>query len=302
MKQKVSSIILFAVFIAVLCSFRSYAQEVIISVEESVYENFKRWTSDKSVYDIKNFNTIFSNKGTVELILLHQALKASEEPVEIKMIPTSNVKKERYLVSAGFVHIAAQTLWAKNINKNDYFVSQPVLGKGEFEKGIYAYRKNRAVFKIKSVEGLRKYKGIVFKTDNPDLKTLKAMNIKNIKVSPSLRSIYFDLYKRKADFVLFSFSENNDFNRTMNIEIDKKYGRRTVKIVRKVRLYPIKNIKIGLQGSLHYITTKKSADAENIVNILNKGIRVLQEKKIFKKAFTESRLINYRVINWKQIF
>jgi hypothetical protein len=286
----------------VLYSNQSFAQQIIISVEELVYDNFMRWTSDKKVDEINNYNTIYSNKGTVELILLHQALKASEEEFEIKLIPTSNIRKERYLVASGVVHIAAQCLWYKNINKNDFFVSHPVLGKGEYEKGIYALRKNRAVFKIKTVEDLRKFKAIVLKNENPDLSTLKAMNIKDIIVVPDLKNIYSYLYHKKADFVLLNLSENNDFSRSFRIKIDKKYGRRTVKIVRKVKLYPIKNIKIGLQGSLHYITTKKSINAENVNKILDKGIKALLEKKLFKKAFTESRSINYRVIDWKQIF
>ncbi|MCP3926178.1 MAG: hypothetical protein GY714_26740 [Desulfobacterales bacterium] len=303
MRNKIIKLAILNLFICILFSANILiAEELIISVEESVYNNFKKWTFNTSPYEITKFNTIYSDKGTVELILLHQALKASEIDFEIKLIPTKNNRKERYLVSQGIAHIAAQCLWEKNINKNDFSVSTPVLSKGEYEKGVYAYYKNRPVFKAKTVEELRKFKAIVLKSDNPDLKTLKAMDIKSIEVVSDLKKIYRSLFNKKTDFVLLDFSENNKFNRSMKIKVNKKYKRRTVKITRNVKLYPVKNIKIGLQGQLHYITTKKGTDSEKIFDALEKGIKALKEKKIFKKAFVQSGCINYRVVDWKQIF
>lgn len=295
-------IIILSIFVVLFFNVAAFSDEIVISVEESVYDNFKMWTKNKDLYTIDNFNTIYRNRGTVELILLHLALKSADEEVSIKLMPTTNRKREQYLVYQGVAHIAAQCMWEKNINPNDYMITSPVMKKGTCEKGIYALMKSRVRKDVKSVEDLRKFKAVVLKYKNPDLDTLKAMGIDKIEIVNNKDLLFASLYNKKNDFAVFNISENNNFNITHTIEIERKYRSGTVKIKRNVRLYPVKNIKIGLHGSLHYITTKKSKDSEKILNTLEKGIKTLKEKKFFIKAYTEARCMNYRAVSWKQIF
>lgn len=91
--------------------------------------------------------------------------------------------------------------------------------------------------------------------------------------------------KGRGDFTLAPFQQTADLSLESN----------------GVKLIPIPNLKIALAGNRSYVVSKNGIMGQEILPILNKGIRELQKKKIFEKAYRESGFFNPRVKKWKRV-
>jgi hypothetical protein len=89
----------------------------------------------------------------------------------------------------------------------------------------------------------------------------------------------------RADFTLAPFQETKDLSLKSE----------------SIKLMPIKNVKVALRGSRHYLVSKRYNESKNLFKALQKGITILKEKGIFKKAYREFGFINEKTKNWKVI-
>jgi hypothetical protein len=68
-----------------------------------------------------------------------------------------------------------------------------------------------------------------------------------------------------------------------------------------ITLYPIKGWKILLNGSRHYVVSKKNPHGAAAFEALQKGLATMKQSDEVARALTESGFFNVNVETWKSI-
>ena len=277
--------IFFISLLVILGTNNLYAEVVNISANKVIYDLFNELTDKKGCSEIDDFKTINIHRGAIELLLICKALnKGGFRPdIEIKKMP--NYSRALEEAKNGKVIMPAETAWKTEIDKSDFYISDPIFEEGSIELGVYALPTNLGIMKVTSLDELRKYKAVSSDSWVVDWATIKAMEVEAYSVS-KLHLMFKLINARRADFVLNEFSSEKD----LSMEIEG------------VRLVPIPNIKVGLKGSRHFVVSKKVPGAKKLFQALQKGLKKLRLEGTISKDFEKSGIINPRVKNWKRIY
>jgi hypothetical protein len=68
--------------------------------------------------------------------------------------------------------------------------------------------------------------------------------------------------------------------------------------VGSVRLVPIPRLKIGLDGTRHFLVSSRHARATALLDRLNAGLSTLRQKGVIRQAYEQSGFFNARVAHW----
>lgn len=90
---------------------------------------------------------------------------------------------------------------------------------------------------------------------------------------------------KRGDFLLAPFQSTKDLSF----------------VTEGVKLVPIQNLKVGLNGSRHFGISKNYKNSKEIFEALNKGIKILRKEGIIKKAYEQSGFFNENVKHWKKL-
>ncbi|AZQ85637.1 hypothetical protein EKO29_17550 [Colwellia sp. Arc7-635] len=259
--------------------------ETIISTNHFIYDSFQEWTKDTPCEKISDFNSPYANRGTVELIIICQALDVAGYKTKLKLKQYPNYERALIQAKSGDVHISAETLWEDDIDEEFFYKTSAIIKNGEFEKGIYTLAENTHVLKVGSLEELQALRAVMLRVWKVDWKTLQAMKIKTFS-APNKINMFKMIKAKRIDFTILEFSHAEDMSNQLA----------------GIRLVPVPNIKVGLQGTRYFVVSKKSLNAEALYNALNRGITKLRETGMITRALTESGFINQRVKFWNKVF
>lgn len=257
-------------------------KKVIIGGSISVSTDYQEWTKDIPCHEIKTFNHPSATRATVELILICQALYSQGMDFVLKVYP--NYGRALLEVKTGNCHIAAETAWEHELDDTSFYISDAIINKGEFEKGIYAIPENQAIFTVRNLEQLRHFKALIPTTWDLDIIALRSAGVP-LGITPSKKALFRMLHSKRADFTLLEFSSEKEMQHTMN----------------GITLKPILNIKIIFDKRRHFVVSKKAPNSKAIYKTLNAGLRWLRNQGIITKAFTESGFFHPEVKDWKII-
>ncbi|WP_163831060.1 hypothetical protein [Spartinivicinus ruber] len=185
-------------------------------------------------------------------------------------------------VKKGRENIPAETIWKNEIDEVALYQSEPIIPVGGFIKGIYVKAGNTKLDSVKTLEDLRKFKGVMIKNWVIDWNTLKSFNLDTLYETNGLESMYKLINNNRADFTLFEFSQTQH----------------KVQKLKDINLVPVKGIKIKLLGERSFVVSKKSKNADKIYQHLTKGVAILRKNKEIERAYLESKFINPDVADW----
>jgi ABC-type amino acid transport substrate-binding protein len=188
------------------------------------------------------------------------------------------------MAEVGDVTMTAETIWLTEINSSAFFISDPVVARGEFEEGFFVKPDDVAIKKVKTLDELRKYRAVSNENWIHDWMALKDMKIDAVS-SPTQEQIFKMIYARHADFTMQNFTTAKD----LGIEVGGIY------------LVPIPGIKIAFMESRHFVISKKAPDAEKLYKALQSGLKKMRSNGTIKRALVESGFLNLRVKNWKKL-
>lgn len=256
-----------------------------ISANRVIYNSFHKLTDEKKCFEVNDFTEMNTHRGVIELILICKALHRGGLSPDIQLKEVPNYSRALVEATKGNVTMPAETAWNVEINQSDFYVTEPIFAKGSIELGIYALPSNKSIMKINSVKELKNYKAVSSDRWVVDWSTLNAMGI-NVHCVPKLHLMFKFIAAGRADFVLNEFSSKEDFS---------------MKIA-GVRLIPVPNIKIALDGSRHFVVSRNAPNAENVFKALQKGLSELRQESAISRAFKESGIVNSRVKDWQLIY
>lgn len=278
------SITLLISFFSFSFSVKALTGETIISANDLIYESFNQWVKITPCEKISNFNSPYANRGTIELVIICQALDVAGYKTTLKLQKYPNYKRALIQAKYGVVNMPAETLWESDIDEDYFYKTSPIIKNGEFEKGIYTLPTNKKVLDVFFMNDLMALTAVIPQIWTVDWQTLQSMNIKVSSASNKL-NLFKVLQKKHADFTLLEFSSVDDMS--------SEFG--------GIKLIPVPYIKVALNGSRSFVVSKNAPNAEALYKALNQGINQLRKKGVITKALEESGFINERVKYWKKL-
>jgi len=287
--KSIHKILRLVIFISSACAFSCIGQTLPIIVGVTKYQNieqsFEKLLKDKTCDQVKFAELGNISRLLAEAILVCKALRIGG--IEPEFIFNNYSVASRLLLQIQQdtpIEIMLDSAWLSNIKPKHVLISQALIRKGEFVKGIYTHKDNTQLLNINSLEGLTVFSATSSKNWKMDWDILQEMNIKTYSVVKYSQMLKMVMAKR-VDFLLDEFSSRDDLSQ-LGDNID---------------LIPVPNIKISFNDSRHILVNKHKTNARLIYNALEKGLSALRQDGTIEEAYQKSGFINKRTKKWQSI-
>jgi hypothetical protein len=239
--------------------------------------------TEKIVYKSPDLDTA----QVIDTILIAKALTLGGMVADFDFVKIPNSARERAMVVSGDVTIpgTSQWDWWADENSAEIYKSDEVVANGSFEKGLYTTKERAESIQINSSADLAKYVCVSNKSWRVDWNTLARLPFKQLADAPSTESMFRMVDGGHADLTVQSFSGTPDMSIAMS----------------GITLYPIKGWKVPLNGSRHYVVSKKDPKGAAVFESLQRGLAVMRQTNEVARALTESGFYNVNVKNWKSV-
>jgi hypothetical protein len=270
--------------IFLICNNSFAAKEQPISVSIAISEQnlvvFNTWIAHKNCWDVDKFPADHSNRAAVELVMLCKALQLGGLEFTLDIYHAPNYGRSLLLGKQKKVHLLGESIWKDQADYEHFYVSPPLLKKGEFQKGIYTLKTHPMMKLVHNVDDLINYRGISINSWHHDWDILRHLT-KNMFAAPSKSSIHKMIKHDRADFTL------GEFNHDMSILMGGVY------------LYPIPNLKVVVDQSRHFVVRKGMKNSEKIISAFNKGLLEMLAQGTIKRMYMQTGFISSKAENWE---
>lgn len=256
-----------------------------ISANTLITEQYNTFVGNMAPWNYTDYRAKDIHRGTVELILFAKALKAGGLDFSLKIMEAPNYSRALNIVEENKADAPAETIWLDDINRDIFYVSDPIFRNGEIELGVYVKPSNREILQVRSLVELRKYSAVSSDKWVMNWNTLGEMGIKRHS-TPKMELMYRMVDRERVDFYLTEFTSKDDFASIMD----------------DIRLIPIPGIKVGLNSSRHFVILKESDNGALIYETLQNGLKILRESGEIRHAFESSGCLDKRVKDWIRIY
>lgn len=230
--------------------------------------------------DIKQFSSSW-NQVVVEFILLCQALDLGGVHAKFKFVPYPLYIRAVSEVREGNIMMGAFPMWLHDAG-GDVIASDVMVANQSFEKGVYTRKNHKALLGATSLEDLRQFKAITSEKWVVDWATLECLNLPKYGVIN-----YLQMFKMvnagRGDYVLSTFSASEDMSQ-------KEQG---------ITLVPVPGLKVGLEGSTHFLINQYYPDAMIVYQALQKGLKKLRQQGTIERAYRESGFYLEQTQSWE---
>lgn len=255
----------------------------VISRNITAYNNFLK-EKNKSVLEIDNLESDYSNRNIACMVIIMQALNKGGYPAKLLTVDAPNYGREIAMTKEGQTVIMHQDAWDTSFDDSVYKSSE-IIPKGKFVKGLYVSESDKKMFKVRNLEDLRKFTSVSNPAWDIDWKTLEKIGLKQLHKVSKKEFMMNQVLFRGVDFTIQEFANTND----LSYQLDKG------------KLIPIPGIKIALDGSRHFMISKKHINGKKVFEALEKGLNLLRQEGIIDKFLTEAGFYREEVTDWKTI-
>jgi hypothetical protein len=262
--------------------------KVKLSLSATDTAKFRHFMADKKITDRITYKSPdLDTAQVIDTILISKALTLGGMDADLEFTKIPNSERERAMVLAGDVAIAgtSQWDWWADENKDVIYKSDVVVPNGSFEKGLYTTEARVNSIVLNSTADLANVICVTNKIWRVDWTTLSRLHFKHLDAAPNTETMFKMVNGGHADLTIQSFSGLPDMSITVS----------------GITLYPIKGWKVLLDGSRHYVVSKKNPHGARVFEALQKGLSVMKQTDEVARALTESGFFNVNVKNWKSI-
>ena len=244
---------------------------------ELLQEAVDHGCSDFTTYD-------FHNRIKTELVLLCQALSHGGISPNLELIPIPSHARVIREMKEGNILMSSYTLWDAYYQPGNFYMSEALVPRGSFFKGIYTHPENKKLLSIKDVGQLKNFTGITNDGWKVDKKTIKCLelNMVNVDNQPTMMKM---LQNKRVDYMLMQFTNHDDLSQ-------RQFG---------TELIPVHNLKVVLNGSLHFLISRNYKNSNAIFNAIEKGLAKLHKNGALKEAYAVNGFYNPVVKDWNKI-
>lgn len=228
-----------------------------------------------------------SQRAVAEIYIFQQAVASSNLGLSIKLKPESaNMRHAFTLAQAGRVITFTETYSHVDIvdKRDDFYISQAVLNKGEYPVGLYTSIDNHRALATERNQ-LHKLSAASHPQWHTDWSILESINVKNIHAVNSMEAALNLVGQQKADIVLKAFQSGEGFVFSHNNH----------------KLVPIVGLKVFFPDSRHFLISKKHPDGDKVFQALEIGLTNMRQSGAIKKIYQRFGVMDERVADWQVV-
>lgn len=250
------------------------SDKITIYIRDDVYIDYHEFIADRDVSTITDFTGVTMRRDVVDMIIAQQALKLGGFNYEFDyQTGRVNFRNTKMLQNGGLL-ISFDSYWLKDAIelKDDIYISDAVIRKGEYIAGIYTSPKNKKVLAIKTIDDLNDLTAVSTTKWRTDWQTLNELPLKKIVDENEWLSMARMVDLQWIDFLLMPFNSTPDQSFTLD----------------KITLIPVKNIGIELNDSRHFVISKKHPQGLEAITAINVGLKILRKKNAIVNAYSQA--------------
>lgn len=274
------------------CTFCVSANQAVIkvSVETDIYNYVQEILANKPAFDVTDFTGSNSQRSVVEFILVQQALALGGLQLEFSFITGNYDARNPKLLQDGLLLINFDTMWLSQAAEyeKDVYISDAVIEKGEYWAGIYTSIENKERISVKNIEDFKKLTVISNKNWTVDWHTLNKIQPKELKHEEEWISMVKLVSLGWVDVMLAPFTKSTKSTPFVYQGTDYK-------------IVAFDGVKVALNDSRHFVVSRNHPMGKVTFEALQKGLKILKEQGIIKKAYRQSGFFNNKVKNWHVI-
>lgn len=257
---------------------------VNVLVDADVLKKYIDFVGDGDVLAIKKYN---AQREVAELILLQQMLSIGGYNGAITLSAGKSYLDILQKVADGKGISYSSPAWFDDVylQTEKYYVSEPMIRKGEFIVGLYVLPSNKKALSVNSLAELRRLRALSNSNWQVDWRTLQAMNFEVLYDSSLWSHSVKMLLAGRADFILVPFQASNDLSMVFH----------------DMRLVPIPNMRLALDSSRHWAISRKHPQGEAVYGALTVGLAVMQGDGRVQQAYRDCGFFDPRVESWSVV-
>ena len=256
----------------------------VVAVPTDVLEDYRRFLRGRDPLLVTDFGGPFTRRDVVEVVLLQQALNSGNwgQRVELEALP--NVARILREIEWGHAACSGTSFWREDIpvSSTSFHCSDAMVEVGQFEAGLYTVATNQQAMAAKSLSDVQRLTALSNRGWIVDWRTLEQLGIVHLQHVGQWPAMPKMVAAKRADFVLAPFQA------TADLSLD----------VGSVRLVPIPGLKVGLDGTRHFLVSSHHARATALLARLNAGLSTLRRQGVIRQAYEQSGFFNPRIAQW----
>jgi hypothetical protein len=256
----------------------------VLSRDITNYQNFLI-EQNKSVLEIDSLESQYSNRNIACIVIIMQALHKGGYPAKLSIIKAPNYARELSMVKNGHSVIMHQDTWNTAFDNNSVYKSSEIIPRGKFVKGFYVKESDKKMYGVRNLEDLKPFTSVSNSRWEVDWATLEKIGLRNLYTTAKKEYMIKMVLFRDIDFTLQEFTSSKD------LSYETENG----------KLIPVPGIKIALEGSRHFMVSKKHPNGNEVFQALEKGIKILRSEGTIDRYLTEAGFYREQVAEWKTI-
>lgn len=258
-----------------------------ISIYKDVYIDYQKFLRGRDLATVDYYGGVGARRDVIEVVLLQQALQLGgfKDPLELRD-EQNYLRTLRQIADGELISSGASVWYSDVLNLPDLFhITQPLIDEGEFIVGFYTSPSNEKALAAKSLDDLRQLRAVSSVQWYADVATLKQLKIDNLYFTTDWIHMVRMVSAQRADFTLAPFQPSPD----MKIELNG------------MELVPIEGLKVAITGTRHWPVSRRHPRGQEFYDALQKGITLMKQRGIIRKAYEESGFFHPEVGAWHLI-
>ena len=257
-----------------------------LGVPADVVEDYKRFLDGRDPATVTLFDGPHSRRDVVELALFQREMRRLLPDVEIELVTIDNYASGIEQLRLGRIAALATTSWYADLEPYaaDIIVSEPFIGEGQSEVGLYTSETNSRALKLRTLGDLQLLRVVSNRDWSVDWQTLEGLGVRQLLDVKTWRQMIYMVRSGEADVVLSPFPAQSG----LTIEFDNCV------------LVPIPNHKVKLAGTRHFAAARNKV-GEQIANTVFPAMSRLAAEGGVEAALIQCGFLNPAIEAWHDI-
>ncbi|MBD1580900.1 hypothetical protein HC733_01220 [Pseudoalteromonas sp. S16_S37] len=246
-------------------------------IRDDVYADYLRFLNGRTVAQIDSFSGDYIRRDVVDMILLQKALILGgfEKSFEYQ---AGNVNfRNTKLLEQGKLLLSFDSYWLADAQplQQYLFISEPVIRQGEYYAGLYYSPDNTKVTALAGFEALKALSAVSTPRWRTDWDTLQKLPLKSHVIEHEWIAQARMVSMQWVDFMLMPLmpEKNNEYK------------------LEGIHLVAHPKWVVLLDGSRHFVVSKRHPDGERAFAALQIGLAKLRAKGLIKRAYEQAGFV-----------
>ncbi|GLR69562.1 hypothetical protein [Agaribacter marinus] len=254
--------------------------DIKIAIDKTIVDNHPELVNGDICVNLDTYLTSLE-RPPIGLMIMCRAFELGRLNVNIILIESPSYNRSLRMVEDGLVHTMSESVWVSDIDHARILRTTPVLPVGEFEKGVYVLADHPLTL-ANNDEVLDKFTGVTIKTWNHDWRIINELS-SNVVPASRYEHLVNVMQAGRGDFTLLEFPQNKE------LEL----------MVLGVKMKPVPGIKVVIPESRVLVVTKQGDIAEFLGQMINDGVKTLNENGETKALYQTMGFHNPVTANWR---